>query len=294
MRCAYLTMDEIGDFVTDADLSFAPMSELGWSVDMVSWRATETDWSAYDAVYICTPWDYPDDPDAFMRVLEAIDASPAVLVNNIELVRWTLEKTYLRDLEAKGADIVPSVWFDRFDADELQACFEQFAADKLVIKPVVGANAVDTYVIERPLSPELSDELAAKYAARRHVVQPFIDNIRTEGEFSLFFFSGEFSHAIRKVPKSGDFRVQEEHGADILSEMAPPAAVDAATRIVNLVDPEPVYVRVDLVRNDNERYLLMELELIEPSLYLRTDDGAAQRFAQAFDTHVQSLRQPSA
>lgn len=290
MRCAYLTMDEIGDFVTDADLSFGPMNELGWAVDMVSWRTPGVDWSAYDAVYICTPWDYPENPSAFMAVLEAIEASPAVLVNSIELVRWTLEKTYLRELEKKGAAIVPSAWFDHFDAGEVARCFDEFAADKLVIKPVVGANAVDTYVVDRPLSSALGAELARKYDARRFVVQPFIDNIRTEGEFSLFFFSGEFSHAIRKVPKSGDFRVQEEHGADILSETAPPAAVEAATHIVALVEPEPVYVRVDLVRNDNDRYLLMELELIEPSLYLRTDVGAATRFARAFDAHVRSMR----
>ncbi|MDX1507694.1 MAG: hypothetical protein R3358_05405, partial [Woeseiaceae bacterium] len=116
MRCAYLTMDDIGDFVTDADLSFAPMQALGWSIDMVSWRETGVDWSAYDAVYICTPWDYPEDPAEFMRLLEAIDTSRAVLVNDIELVRWTLEKTYLRDLETRGADIVPSAWFGHFDA----------------------------------------------------------------------------------------------------------------------------------------------------------------------------------
>ncbi|MDX1507606.1 MAG: hypothetical protein R3358_04965, partial [Woeseiaceae bacterium] len=285
---AYLTMDDIGDFVTDADLSFAPMQALGWSIDMVSWRETGVDWSAYDAVYICTPWDYPEDPAAFMRLLEAIDTSRAVLVNDIELVRWTLEKTYLRDLETKGADIVPSAWFGHFDANDFDRCFEQFATDKIVIKPVVGANAVDTYVVERPLSAALRDELAEKYDARRFVVQPFIDNIRTEGEYSLFYFSGVFSHAIRKLPKAGDFRVQEEHGADILSETAPPAAVEAATRIVGLVDPEPVYVRVDLVRGDDDRFLLMELELIEPSLYLRTDAGAAERFAQAFDAHVRA------
>ena len=294
MRCAYLTMDEIGDFVTDADLSFAPMSKLGWSVDMVSWRDTGVEWSGYDAVYICTPWDYPEDPDAFMGVLEAIDASPAVLVNDIELVRWTLQKTYLRDLESKGADIVPSAWFDRFDGRELEGCFDLFNVDKLVIKPVVGANAIDTYVIEKPVTAELRSELAAKYDARRHVVQPFVDNILAEGEYSLFFFNGAYSHAIRKVPKSGDFRVQEEHGADILSTTAPPACIEAATRIVGLVDPQPVYVRVDLVRDSENCYRLMELELIEPSLYLRTDECAAERFARAFDAYVKSVRQLSA
>ena len=97
----------------------------------------------------------------------------------------------------------------------------------------------------------------------------------------------------RKVPKSGDFRVQEEHGADILSESAPPAAIVAAEKVIALVEPEPVYGRVDLVRSVDDDYLLMELELIEPSLYLRTDENAAERFASAFDAHVRGLRPPS-
>ena len=217
----------------------------------------------------------------------------ALLVNDIRLVRWTLEKTYLRDLERRGAAIVPSAWFEHFDADEVTLCFEQFATDKLVIKPVVGANAIDTYVLDKPLAPALCDELARTYDARRFLVQPFVANIRDEGEFSLFFFGGAFSHAIRKVPKSGDFRVQEEHGADILSERAPARAVAAAQAIVALVDPRPVYVRVDLVRDAEGRFLLMELELIEPSLYLRTDERAAERFAQAFDAHVRAFTPPS-
>ena len=293
MRCAYLTMDDMGDFVTDADLSFGPMSDLGWNVDMVSWRDVDADWDTYDAVYICTPWDYPDDPDAFFDVLEAIDASTALLVNNLDLVRWSLEKTYLRDLEARGARIVPSRWFDGFEGVDADHLFDAFAVDTVVVKPVVGANAADTFVLSRPISSDIVSEVAQTFAGRAFVAQPFVENICTEGEYSLFFFAGEYSHAIRKVPKSGDFRVQEEHGADILSAVAPDDLIDVAQSVVSLVSPEPVYVRADFVRDNAGHYLLMELELIEPSLYLRTDDGAAGRFAAAFDAHVRAVMLPS-
>lgn len=289
-RCAYLTIDDMSDFVTDADLSFAPMAELGWDVEMVSWRRHGANWDDFDAVYICTPWDYPEDPDAFMEALATIDRSRALLVNSLELVRWSLEKTYLRELESRGADIVPTSWHEKLDEKAIDDWFHQHAAKKLIIKPVVGANAADTWVLERPVPDSLVSQLRRAFSSRAFMVQPFIENIQTEGEYSLFFFSGCYSHAIRKTPKVGDFRVQEEHGADILSVSPPPELVDTATRVVALVNPEPVYVRADFVRGEDRRFLLMELELIEPALYFRTETGSAVRFAAAFDAYVRSVQ----
>jgi hypothetical protein len=111
-RCAYMTMDDFGDFVSDADLSFAPMAELGWEVEMVPWRS-DVDWADYDLVYICTPWDYQNDVAGFIAVLERIEASSAKLVNSLDLVHWNLEKHYLRDVEKRGADIVPSLFHSK-------------------------------------------------------------------------------------------------------------------------------------------------------------------------------------
>jgi hypothetical protein len=124
-------------------------------------------------------------------------------------------------------------------------------------------------------------ELRQTYAQRAFFVQPFIDSVQSEGEYSLFFFGGEYSHAILKKPKQGDFRSQEEHGADILSVEAPAALVESAVNVLGVVSPQPVYVRADFVRGKGERFLLMELELIEPALYFRTDPGSARRFANA-------------
>lgn len=278
-RCAYLTMDDMGDFVSDAELSIAPMTELGWAVDMVPWRS-RVDWDDYDLVYIGTPWDYQDDVAAFIGVLETIERSSALLVNGLDLVRWNLEKTYLRELEMRGADIVPSVFFDRFDADRLGTCFAAHDADRIVVKPVVGANADHIAVLTEPITAATADELRRIFADRPFFVQPFIDSVQSEGEYSLFFLGGDYSHAILKKPKQGDFRTQEEHGADILGVTAPGALVDSARSVLGVVNPQPVYVRADFVRGRG-RFLLMELELIEPSLYLRTDPGAPRRFAAA-------------
>ena len=249
-RCAYLTMDDIGDFVSDADLSFAPMAELGWQVDMVPWRS-DADWNDYDLVYICTPWDYQNDVDAFLDVLATIERSSARLCNSLQLVRWNLEKTYLQELESRGADIVPSRFFDCFDARKVEASFEAHGTGTIVLKPVVGANSDNIFVVTRPLSGDVVDELRAVFANRPFFVQPFMESVQSEGEYSLFFFGGGYSHAILKKPKLG------------------------------VVNPQPVYVRSDFVRGKGERFLLMELELIEPALYFRTDAGSARRFARA-------------
>ncbi len=288
-RCAYLTMHDPGDFVTDYDLSFDAMAALGWRVDTVPWRDTSIDWDEFDAVYICTPWDYPQDAELFMRVLESIDVSSAHLLNPLSLVQWTLTKTYLRDLEARGAAIVPSIWFDDIDVLQIPLWFETLAADKIVIKPDVGANAQDTYVLSDPVSDELARHLQKTFDGRPFFVQPFMQNVQSEGEYSLFFFDGEYSHAILKTPEPGDFRCQEEHGADIKAITATNMQVETAKRVLALIDPQPVYVRADFVRDAGGNFLLMELELIEPSLYLRTDAGAADRFARAFDKRFQIL-----
>ena len=284
-RCAYLTMDDIGNFVIDSDLSFAPMADLGWEVEMVPWRRA-VDWNDYDLVYICTPWDYQNDVAAFLGVLEAIERSSAQLVNGLQLVTWNLEKTYLSELEMRGADIVPSLFFQRFDVDRVAACFAAHETDKLVLKPVVGANADHIFVVTEPLSDEVVDALRQTYERRPFFVQPFIDSVQSEGEYSLFFFGGDYSHAILKKPRAGDFRTQEEHGADILSIEAPAALVETARQVLGVVNPQPVYVRADFVRGSGERFLLMELELIEPSLYFRTDPGSASRFARALTRAV--------
>ena len=287
-RAAYLVMDDMGDFVTDFHLSIAPMAELGWEVVTVPWRSRH-DWDAFDAVYICTPWDYPQWADEFLQVLKAIENSRALLLNDLATVLWNLDKSYLRDIAARGDDIVPSTWGVAFKPEDLPGFFSAYAVDKLVIKPTIGGNALDTFVLTDPVSGELLERLEQVFHERAFIVQPFIENICDEGEYSLFFFNGEYSHAIVKKPRPGDFRVQEEHGAAIIPTSPPGGLQEVARRVFSHIDPLPAYGRGDWVRGPDGRFLLMELELIEPSLYLRTDSGAALRFALAFNQRFEEL-----
>lgn len=284
-------MADPGDFVTDYDVSFDAMAALGWQTATVPWRDSSIQWNDYDAVYICTPWDYPQHADEFMQVLETIERSSATLINPLSLVYWSLSKTYLRDIEEKGGAIVPSLWLDDIDVSQIPDWFETFGSDTLVIKPAIGGNATDTFVLRNPLPDELANQLSRVFRQRAFLVQPFIASIQTEGEYSLFFFRGEYSHTIQKKPKPGDFRVQEEHGSEIHSVQPAQELIAAAQQVLALVEPQPVYVRADFVRGVAGEFLLMELEMIEPALYLRTDDGAAERFAAACTDYFEECRQ---
>ena len=281
-------MQDPGDYVTDYHLSFGPMEQLGWEVVYVPWLSAPN-WNEFDAVYICTPWDYPEHVSEFMGVLEAIDASSAVLFNDLSIVRWSLEKSYLRDVAARGDDIVPSSWYEGFSPSDVPGYFEEHKTDRVVIKPIIGANAKDTFVLSKPVGADQLRRLQKIFSGRRFMVQPFIENIQTEGEFSLFFFNGEYSHAIQKIPKAGDFRVQEEHGGDIVTVTPSADLLKTAHTVFSHIEPLPVYGRGDWVRGPDGRFLLMELELIEPSLYLRTDSGSAARFAAAFNQRFEEF-----
>lgn len=287
-RCAFLTMDSTEGWSIDADLGIAPLEARGWMVDQVPWRSPDIDWNVFDAVYIGTPWDYPQDVNRFIDVLERIDRSRAVLVNDLALVHWGLPKTYLRDLESRGADIVPSHWQTHLVKGDLVEFFDRIAAATLIIKPIVSTNATDTFLLHRETAFRHETALLQTFQNRPFVVQPFIANIKTDGEYSLFYFNNRFSHAIRKIPKAQDFRVQEEHGAEITAVTPDPVLVETADRVLALVTPMPVYARCDLLRGPDGRFLLMELELIEPSMYLRMHPEAPERFAVAFDQYVTS------
>jgi glutathione synthase/RimK-type ligase-like ATP-grasp enzyme len=284
-RCCFLSMDDLGHYVADDELAIAPMTRLGWQVDSVSWRDGSVDWNEYEAVIIRTPWDYQREPDAFLRVLETIDSSSARLENSLNIVRWNLKKTYLRELAEKGVNIVPTIWKDRGIVEgDVREWLDQFGADEVVIKPVVSATAEFTYRLA-----EFASELTAVFANREYMVQPFMPNIVSEGEFSLFYFAGAYSHTILKTPKLRDFRVQEEHGGIIRAVEPTEDLTSTAEHILRFIPSKPLYARIDLVRDALDSFALMELELIEPALYFRMDEDSPARFAAAFDRLMNEL-----
>lgn len=286
-RCAFLTLEDATGFVIDDELAYAPLAALGWCAEAISWRQTDVDWRAYDAVVIRSTWDYINNPDAFVAVLSEIERSGVPLFNRLELVRWNLRKTYLRDLAGRGVPIVPTIFRERLAPNELPELIEKIETTEAVIKPVIGLNARGAFRLDARSARDREAEVRAYYAERPLMMQPFLSAIISEGEFSLFYFNGEHSHTILKRPKPADFRVQEEHGGVIRAVETEAELHEAGDVVLRALSTVPLYARVDFVRaNERRDYLLMELELIEPSLYLRMDAGAPERFARALHERV--------
>ncbi len=279
-RVAFLTMDCLEGFFAYDQLAHAPLARRGWNVEPVSWRAPAA-WDAYELVVIRSPWDYQQDPLAFLAVLEQIDASPTRLYNPLPIVRWNICKTYLRDLQAAGIPIVPTQWLPGLEGRTMAELCGGLGAEQIVVKPVVGANAHDTLVLCASGPPDDFALAKARFTRRAVMVQPFVGRVVTEGEYSLIYLGGHYSHAVLKTPGSGDFRVQEEHGGTIRA-VRPPAVLRAlGQRVIGAVDGHLLYARVDLVHLPGGEPAVMELELIEPSLYLSYDEQAPERFAEA-------------
>lgn len=281
-RCAFLTLEDRGDFYIYDQLLFEPLAARGWSAQELPWSRSGVAWNQYDAVVIRSTWDYQDHLAQFLQVLETIEAQTR-LFNSTAICRWNSHKQYLKDLELRGVPTVPTIFAGSLEEASLERAFSALRSERLVVKPAIGANADNAFVLDA-LQPATWSEALAVFAQRDLLMQPFLASIQTEGEFSLFYFGGRFSHAIQKVPAAGDFRVQEEHGASITPVNAAGEALQVGEQCMAALDQSLLYARVDLVRIATGQLAVMEVELIEPSLYFEHDDGAAERFAAAFVT----------
>lgn len=288
-RVVFLSADSLDGYVVDDELAVEPLRRLGVAVDTVSWRSGDYPWESCDLVVVRSTWDYHEAPAEFLAALVGI-ASRTRLANSLDLVRWNVDKRYLASLESRGASIVPTRFVGPATEDNLVAARHELPGkpEAYVVKPAVSASAWDTFRLGAAEFDRRATELAGVFEGRVAMVQPFVPAIAAEGEFSLFYFDGTFSHAVLKTPASGDYRVQEEHGGRIVP-VEPERALLAAGDVAMAALPSgpappppdaPLYARVDLVRTGTG-FHLMEVELIEPALYLRMDAGAPERFARA-------------
>ena len=244
------------DYMMDA--LRAPFAEKGLDLVDVDWADPDQDWASYGAAIIGTTWDYWDHAEQFLETLDTIE-SQTHLHNPARLVRWNSHKRYLEDLQKKGARLIPTLWIDRVDQAAFNAAFDQLGSDDLVFKRQVGAGAAGQY----RLSP--GDTLPDM--PHPMMVQPFLDRIQTEGEYSFIFIGGAFCHALLKQAKAGDYRIQSSYGGFETPVSPTPEDLADAQAVLNTLDEMPLYARVDMLRDADGRLLLMELELIEPYLY---------------------------
>ncbi len=284
-HCAFLTLEERADWVIDDEVAIPAIESSGWTVSVIPWTRKDIDWRQFELVVVRSTWDYWDAPDLFFATLEIIDQQTR-LANPLALMRWNLCKTYLRDIKQAGVAIVPTRFIDSLCAEDLLKARREHAATGWVVKPQLGASGIDAFLFYSDQQP--TEEALDRLTGKAVMIQPFRRRVVEEGEFSLFYFNGRYSHGICKRPAAGEFRSQEERGADILSVEPSADLREAGAGAIAALGQAVLYARVDLVRNDRGEPELMELELIEPSLYFRTSEKAPCAFALAMDAWQES------
>ncbi len=254
----------------------------GIRLDVINWRDAPDVAADYDAVLPLLVWDYfENNQDEFLRTMAQI-CQRTELFNRFDIIQWNINKSYLEDLAMQGAPTIPSRRVEHISEAEVQSAFTDFGCEQLVIKPDIGGGAWRQVLFAKGDQFPAKNQLPPDGA----LIQPFLKSVVEEGEYSFLYFGGRFSHALVKRPKSGDYRVQSVYGGREEAYEPNRQEREQARAVFDMLDFTPLYARVDLLRADDGRLLLIELELIEPYLYLDFAEGeggdnkGAQRLAQ--------------
>ncbi len=280
MTIAIATSDEFPKLDPDSQLLLPELSERGIPYEIKVWNDESVDWSAYDAILIRSTWDYFHHARDWAAWLDKVDSLGVPMLNPLKVIRWNSHKSYLQQLaSADDVPVVDTVMTQGDTGADLADLMKGAGWDDAIVKPAIDGGAARLFRVSDVEHPQARfDELVAQGDV---LVQPFLESILDQGELSLLYFGRELSHALRKTAKPGDIRVQPVWGGH--AEVVGPTAemIHVAERTFDAIEEEILYARVDLVRADDNTLRLIELEVIEPLLFLELDDGAAARFADA-------------
>ncbi len=285
MEVALATSKELPDLDRDDQLLHRRLVQLGVDARPVIWNDPAVTWTDIPLCVIRSTWDYQNRRQEYLDWTRRI-AAQTCLLNPSAVIGWNTDKGYLQRFEAAGIPVVPTFWLEPGSAASLHDILAERGWSEAVIKPRVSASAKGTHRVSLDEAGAGQRQLDALLAEQAVMIQPFLKSIETDGEYSLMFVEREFTHAIRKRPGKGDFRVQEELGGSTVPIDADPAMLELAGRIMDRVDGDVLYARVDLMRTDDGALCLSELELVEPSMHLRESETGLDRFARAIIARI--------
>lgn len=279
-RIALVTYKESPKLPDGEQLLSKELKRRGFGVSEIPWDESRIDWKEYDRVVLRASWDYHTRLSEFIAWLNRLRSEGVNFWNPIDIILWNLDKHYLRELGDKGIPIIPTVFIDRGQECDLDKCVDQLETDTVIVKPTVGASA---YGVRQFNKSDLSqikqcvDELLGQGDV---MVQKYMPQISTQGEYSLVFFDKQYSHAALKKPSRADFRTQPHFGGSEGAIFPGEDLIKQAKRVVDVVESPLLYARVDGI-DDNGTLKLMELELAEPYLFFELDPQAKDRFIEA-------------
>jgi glutathione synthase/RimK-type ligase-like ATP-grasp enzyme len=264
------------------------LDDIGIDSQPGVWSDAGVDWLAFDALVFRTPWDYFARLAEFRPWLDARIKSGVRMINAREIIEWNFDKRYLRDLAQAGVSVIPTVVVRRGEPVDVVALARAQGWEEIVIKPSISGSAYLTHRFRLEDAAKHHGDVAQILRDRDLLIQPFLPEIMSDGELSLLFFDGVFSHAIRKRAKKGEYRVQFDYGGTNENAEVTPEWIDGARACIAAAPSLPAYARVDGVIHQG-KFVLMELEIFEPLLYLARHPEAPARFAQSI---ARRLSQP--
>ena len=271
------TCADYAQLIADDLLLLEALVRRGIDARPAVWDAWAERWDLADLVLLRTVWDYHLRCDEFLAWIERVEGQAEIL-NPPDVVRWNAHKTYLRDLAEQGIPTVPTLWLEAGQSYDLAGLVTQNGWGDVLLKPVVSAAAYETHRVSLDDLSEDQAHLDRLLQSTAMMLQPYLADVEQQGEISLLYFESEYSHAVRRPSAL-------VHGLDLADEgmavQASPAQRHLADQILATLAETPLYARVDLAETQDHGLLLLEIELIEPSLFFHHDPASADRFAKA-------------
>ncbi len=279
-RIALVTCSEFPELSLSDQRLLKPLIREGYTPEAAAWDNPSVAWSEFSVVLLRSAWNYHYSYRPFIDWINRIELLGIPMWNPPPLVRWNSQKTYLQDLSKKGVRTIPTEFLPRNSTFDLTVFMHSYPADEVVIKPTVGASAYGVFSVSKKNATSGQRKLDELLKTADCMIQPLMNSIRTQGEYSLVFIGGTYSHAVLKTPRNGEFRSNFQFGSKESLITPDTQFIRSATAILSQLKEKTLYARVDGI-TDNDGFILMELELIEPHLFFDFYPKGAVQFARA-------------
>lgn len=272
--------DYIQNILTEDQLLTTALEKRGLRVHRTNWDNPDFDWTETRYIVFRTTWDYFERFTEFSAWLEQV-SKKTKLINPLALLRWNMDKHYLLDLQKKGIPIPNTLFIKVGETQSLSDLAKQTGWTEWVLKPAVSGAGRHTYRLNRENLAAHESVFRALIAEEAMLLQEFQYKVLSEGEATFMVFDGQYSHAVLKKAKQGDFRVQDDFGGTVHEYKASSEEIAFVEKVMACVVPTPIYARVDVIVNNQGNVCVSELEMVEPELWMRHHPLAAAAFAEA-------------
>lgn len=265
---------------TDDLLLQTELGKVKLKSEFVVWDDPTIDWSLFESLIVRSIWDYTEKYDAFSSWLKYIDGT-CTIINDLELLRWNSDKRYLLELQLKGIPVIPTRIVPGWSVAEFNATLQNDDWKKVVLKSSVSADGINLFIVDRGIPGNAEDALAQMKNVGSLLIQEFDEAIVNRGEYSVIYIDGEYTHTIHKTAAIGEFRIQSRYGGKEALVPNRQELLELSQKVIGLLTKHPMYARTDIIVSEEFGPRVIEVELIEPDLFLRFNENALHKLAIA-------------